>query len=244
MRTVFDEESNTPVKGPGILPPPLAQLLTVTRTNTAEVMERLLLQAQTGEAPFEEMVGTEYLLFTCGGVECCVPLAALREVLPALPQVVPLPASPDWMLGIFALRTEMIALIDPVPMLLGRHDEHAHPHPAHPAVSQPAPAPHAFPYEQSQPAPDHLPAAALIVGTGERCLAWAIALVGDIVRLEDHEIVSSKGNVSASAGAVRERYSAGSYTRPQDGRCYTLLRTDLLLDDVLQALEEEPDGRA
>src|SRR5207302_3110987 len=92
MGTVFDEEFNQPAQAPGTLPPPLAQLLTATRANTAEVMERLLLQAQTGEVPFEELGGTEYLLFTCGGVDCGVPLAALREVVPALPQVAPLPA--------------------------------------------------------------------------------------------------------------------------------------------------------
>ncbi|HEX8036986.1 MAG TPA: chemotaxis protein CheW [Ktedonobacterales bacterium] len=228
MGTVFDEEFNQPAQAPGTLPPPLAQLLTATRANTAEVMERLLLQAQTGELPFEELGGTEYLLFTCGGVDCGVPLAALREVVPALPQVAPLPASPEWMMGIFALRTEMIALIDPVPMLLDSAEAHADPH-------------H---FTLSQPTSESIPRSALIVGTGERCLAWAIALVGDIVRLDDDMIAPHTRETTAGAGEVRERYVAGDYVIPRSGRRYTLLQTDLVLDDVLHALEEEPDGRA
>lgn len=227
METVFDQEPNQPAKMPGILPPPLAQLLTVTRANIAEVMERLLIQAQTGEAPFEEIAGTEYLLFTCGGVDCGVPLASLREVVPTLPQVAPLPASPEWLMGIFALRTEMIALIDPVPVLLDSTDQ----------LATPQYAPHA------RAASDAQPRSALIVGTGERCLAWAIALVGDIVRLEDEKITPHAREATAGAREVRQRYIAGDYIRPQDGRRYTLLQTDIVLDDALHALEEEPDGR-
>lgn len=228
MGSVFDEDPNQPAKVSGVLPPPLAQLLTVTRANTAEVMERLLLQAQTGEAPFEEITGTEYLLFSCGGVDCGVPLVSLREVIPTLPQVAPLPASPGWMMGIFALRTEMMALIDPVPMLLDNAELHADPyHSPHPRTTS-----------------DPQPRSALIVGTGERCLAWAIALVGDIVRLEDGKIMPHMRATMAGAREVRQRYIAGDYIMPQDGRRYTLLQTDVVLDDVLHALEEEPDGRA
>jgi chemotaxis signal transduction protein len=228
METVFDEAPDQPAKVPGTLPPPLAQLLTVTRANTAEVMERLLLQAQTGELPFEELAGTEYLLFTCGGVNCAVPLASLREVVPTLPQVAPLPASPEWLMGIFALRTEMIALIDPAPMLLESMQ--------HPATPQQSPRSHAT--------ADSLPRSALIVGAGERCLAWAIALVGDIVRIEADRIAPHAPDAAAGGRDVRQRYIAGDYIMPQDGRRYTLLQTELVLDDVLHALEEEPDGRA
>lgn len=228
MGTVFDEELNRTAKVPGTLPPPLAELLMVTRANTAEVMERLLLQAQTGEAPFETLVGAEYLLFTCGGVDCGIQLAALREVLPTLPQVAPLPASPEWLMGIFALRTEMMALVDPMVMLLESAEDH--PYPQHLLTSHPT--------------PDSIPRSVLIVGTGERCLAWAIALVGDIVRLDDQKIVPHTREATQDAGEVRQRYIVGDYIVPQDGRRYTLLRPDSVLDDMLHALEEEPDGRA
>lgn len=242
MGAVFDDDSNQPAQAPGTLPPPLAQLVTVTRANTAGVMERLLLQAQTGEAPFEELGGTEYLLFTCGGVACGVPLAALREVLPTLPQITPLPASPEWMMGIFALRTELIALVDPAPLLLDNAEQPPHLHQS--ATYQPASAPPAPSRGHSQPTSDDIPQSALIVETGERCLAWAIALVGDIVRLDDHEIVPHTPVATADAREVRRRYVAGEYVMPQNGRRYTLLQTELVLDDVLHALEEEPDGRA
>lgn len=242
MRTVFDQGSERSANVPGMLPPPLAQLLTVTRANTAEVMDRLLLQVQTGETTYEELAGTEYLLFTCGGVECGVPLAALREVLPALPQVVPLPASPEWVLGIFALRTEIIALVDPVPMLLDSAEESMSSHQL--SAHRPEPTLTSRPHEQLQSASYHIPRSVLIVGTGERCLAWTIALMGDIVRLEEHEIARHTREAPQGGGRVRERYIAGDYIAPQDGRRYTLLQTALVVDDVLHVLEEEPDGRA
>ena len=243
MGAEFDDDSNRSAQVPGNLPPPLAQLVTVTRANTAGVMERLLLQAQTGETPFEELSGTEYLLFTCGGVECGVPLATLREVLPALPQITPLPASPEWMMGIFALRTELIALVDPASLLLESVEEQE-PHLHHAATYQPTSVLPTPSRGHSQPTSDDIPRAALIVGTGERCLAWAVALIGDILRLDDHEIAPHTRVATAGAREVRQRYVAGEYVMPQNGRRYTLLQTELVLDDVLHALEEEPDGRA
>ncbi len=242
MGTVFDDDSNQAAQAPGTLPPPLAQLLTVTRANTAGVMERLMLQAQTGETPFEELTGIEYLLFTCGGVECGVPLAALREVLPALPQVAPLPASPEWMMGVFALRAEMIALVDPAPVLLDHAAAYATPRPS--PASHTAPVASTLPQDRSQASSIHRPRSALIVGTGERCLAWAISLVGDLVRLEDHEILPHTHEATADAPRVRERYILGDYIVPENGRRYTLLNAELVLDDVLHELEEDPDGRA
>lgn len=242
MGTVFDDDSNRAAQAPGTLPPPLAQLLTVTRANTAGVMERLLLQAQTGETPFEELTGIEYLLFTCGGVGCGVPLAALREVLPALPQVAPLPASPEWMMGIFALRAEMIALVDPAPIVLDHAAAYSSPQPS--PAPHAAPVPHTLPQDRSQASSLHTPRSALIVGTGERCLAWAISLVGDLVRLEDHEIRPHTPEATGDAQRVRERYILGDYIVPANGRRYTLLNAELVLDDVLHALEEDPDGRA
>jgi chemotaxis signal transduction protein len=243
MGTVFDDDSNRAAQAPGTLPPPLAQLLTVTRANTAGVMERLLLQAQTGETPFEELTGIEYLLFTCGGVGCGVPLAALREVLPALPQVAPLPASPEWMMGIFALRAEMIALVDPAPIVLDHAAANSTPDPSL-VASHPAPVPSTSPQDRSQASSMHTPRSALIVGTGERCLAWAISLVGDLVRLEDHEILPHTREATEDAQRVRERYILGDYIVPENGRRHTLLNAELVLDDVLHELEEDPDGRA
>ena len=55
--------------------------------------------------------GDPYLLFTCADVACAAPLAHFREVLPTLPTTVALPFSPPWMLGFFALHTELIGLV-------------------------------------------------------------------------------------------------------------------------------------
>ncbi len=67
----------------------------------------------------EERAGAEHLLFVCAGVPCAAPLADLREALPTMPRTTPLPFSPPWLLGLFPLRTEIIGLVDPVPMLTG-----------------------------------------------------------------------------------------------------------------------------
>lgn len=68
----------------------------------------------------QERAGTEHLLFVCAGVPCAAPLAELREALPTMPQTIPLPFSPPWLLGLFPLRTEIIGLVDPTPLLLGQ----------------------------------------------------------------------------------------------------------------------------
>jgi len=74
-----------------------------------------------GQPPTEEQerAGVEHLLFVCAGVPCAAPLADLREALPIMPRTTPLPFSPPWLLGLFPLRTEIIGLVDPVPLLTG-----------------------------------------------------------------------------------------------------------------------------
>lgn len=67
------------------VPVDLRQRLQDTRVATAELMERLLASAQSGDTAFEARPGTEMLLFSTRGVQCVLPLTALREVLPELP---------------------------------------------------------------------------------------------------------------------------------------------------------------
>lgn len=89
-------------------------------------MAEFIHQTQPGQgltleqAPEEqERVGAEHLLFVCAGVPCAAPLAELREALPTMPHTTQLPFSPPWLLGLFPLRTEIIGLVDPVPLLTG-----------------------------------------------------------------------------------------------------------------------------
>src|SRR5579875_1764982 len=105
------------------LPADLAELLAAARAGRAPGIVATPGQTppEAGEAGGERAnTGVEHLLFVCANLPCAAPLAELREALPALPRTTPLPFSAPWLLGIFPLRTEIIGLADPVPMLLGQ----------------------------------------------------------------------------------------------------------------------------
>ena len=165
----------------------LVQLLAAARANSVYAMDHLVQNAQSGLSSTEPRIGSEYLLFACADVPCAVPLKALREVRPSLPQVVPLPFSPDWLIGIFPLRTQLLALVDPAPLLLGRPADHVTSwlKPQRPRNSL---------YERRVTAPlvnPLFPTTALLIGEGERVLAWAVTGVSDIVLVSDEQIVSA-----------------------------------------------------
>src|SRR5579862_7237302 len=113
----------TSASGPGAptdLPTDLTQLLATARASRATAVAQLLQQAEQTSNAARTTVGVEHLLFVCANIPCAVPLTDLREALPTLPQTTPLPFSAPWLLGIFPLRTEVIGLADPIPLLLGR----------------------------------------------------------------------------------------------------------------------------
>jgi chemotaxis signal transduction protein len=140
------------------VPADLAQL--VGQTSAREDVEGFLQQTHPSDSVADEAIGSQYLLFTCGGVRCAVALRALREVLPQVPAAVPLPHSPPWTLGVFALRSELIALVDPAPVLLGERSTR----------------------ERVQVG------AALLVGEGPRTLGWAVGDIGAIRVIRPEEI--------------------------------------------------------
>jgi chemotaxis signal transduction protein len=220
----------------------LVQLLAAARANSVDAMDRLLQKAESDALAVAPPDGAEYLLFACADVPCAVPLTALREVRPSLPQVVPLPFSPDWLIGIFPLRTELLALVDPAPLLLGRSADHAA------SWLMPQNARHSL-YERRVTAPlvnPLLPTTALLIGEGERVLAWAVTAVGDIVAVQDEQITpADEANLGSIAGTpMLERYVTGVFTPPQSDQSYMILDARLVLDDLLAALEErgQDDG--
>jgi chemotaxis signal transduction protein len=218
----------------------LAQLMAAARANTAGAMERLLESAQTGELPAQLPTGTGYLLFVCAGRECAVPLSALREVLAAVPRAVYLPFTPVWMLGIFPLRNEMLGLVDPVPVLTYRE-------PASTAAGTSASPviPEGSPLRRSSDGvPGRAPATALIVGSEDRCLAWAVDSVGDIALVQDGELCEL-GDLDERIPRdlpFERRYVKGVYTpRATDSRIL-VLDAETLLTDQLDALEQGSEG--
>ena len=157
-----------------------------------------------------------FLLFRCAGVDCAVPLVALREVLPRCPDALPLPRSPEWLLGVFALRAELVGLADPAPLLFG-------------VASDPTPWPHG---------------AALLAGSGERVLAWAVESIGataPLAQLIGDEIGAAPDTAVASGPTVAAPYAAGVITPAPGQRC-AVIDVGALLADMLRALEERPAG--
>ncbi|MGH2517727.1 MAG: chemotaxis protein CheW [Ktedonobacterales bacterium] len=215
----------------------LAQLMAAARASTVDAMERLLDSATTGELPTQLPAGTGYLLFVCAGRECAVPLSALREVLPAVPRTVYLPFSPEWMVGIFPLRNEMIGLVDPVPLLM-RTDTPTQ------ASRESAPDLGSFGsplLRSSDMVADGAPGTALVVGNEDRCLAWAVDSIGDIALVQDAELRDLDGNALRGLPFAR-RYVTQLYS-PHDAPGDTfVLNAEALLADLLDALAEEDEG--
>ncbi|NNJ13664.1 chemotaxis protein CheW [Chloroflexales bacterium ZM16-3] len=60
--------------------------------------------------------GTPTLTFTLGGGSYSLPAVAVREVMP-LPPVAPLPATPPFIVGLTNVRGQLVAAIDPRPLL-------------------------------------------------------------------------------------------------------------------------------
>lgn len=217
-------------------PADLAQLMMAARANTVGAMERLLETAQTGELPTQLPTGTGYLLFVCAGEECAVPLSALREVLPSVPRAVYLPFSPEWMLGIFPLRNEMLGLVDPVPLLTRRDT------PSSGETSVSRSMPESWPLRDGAGmAAGRTPATALVVGSADRCLAWAVESVGDIAMVQDAELLEVDASDLPNLPFER-RYVAHRYTPVGSATPIFVLDAEALLTDLLDALEKGSEG--
>jgi len=175
----------------------------------------------------EAPAGMPYLRALLGGTEWLVPLAGLRAVLAELPRVVPLPQAPEWLLGVFPYRAELLALVDPAPMLAGSAA-------VHPAGQTPGPAGGGL---------GELGRCALIAGAGERTLAWRLERVGDVVHLPESAVASEpRGAMSAPAVGGR-RFCAGmaALGESPDARL-PVLDVDGLLAALLDGLAEEERG--
>jgi chemotaxis signal transduction protein len=199
-------------------------------------LERMLQRLHDTDLPEEPPSDKQFLLFTCGGAPCAAPLISFREVLPVLPQPTALPFSPPWALGICVLHSELIALVDPAPVLLGRPDA--------PIIrwrSSRSPTLGGMQTLTNGADPNAMQVGhALVVGEGERSLAFAVQAVLDIVAAEDDEILALDAPERPTLGCA-EAYTTG-FLLPRDASAsYTIVRVDVLLGDLLAALEETED---
>lgn len=201
--------------------------------------ERLSLTARTPGAGLdaldEQQIGDEYLLFLCAGIPCAAPLKSLREVLLSTPRPVFLPFSPRWMLGICPLRMELVGLVDPMPILLGDPGDGT---PFWPSDATSPAFPAALP-----PATESGSLPALVVGDDERSLGWVVQAVGDIVRIDEHDIVTTPDAIAAAQLSFTSRYVAGMYTPPESDQRHVILNMEPLLEDLVSALREKESDR-
>ncbi len=199
-------------------------------------LEHMLRRLQDEDLPEEPPSDKQFLLFACGGVLCAAPLINFREVLPVLPQPTALPFSPPWALGICILHAELIGLVDPAPMLLGQPDIPIlrWRSPVSPTLGGIQPLP--VKASHSGVHAGH----ALVIGEGERSLAFAVQAVLDIVASDDDEIVALDAPDHPALGCA-EAYTAGFLLPKDAAESYTIVRVDALLADLLTALEEREE---
>ncbi len=213
----------------------LSQLLALARARTIDEQRVALEQVKRGTAPIAPPQGDPYLLFTCADVACAAPLTQFREVLPTLPTTVALPLSPPWMLGFFALHTELIGLVDPAPFLFDAPElaSLSRARARNGRVIKPgSPSPSSESWRLA--VPESGPTA-LIIGAGERMLALAVAGVGDMAYVQPGEIhTESVGALPARPPA--SRFRSGVYTEPSSQVAFYVLKIDMLLDALLDAL--------
>jgi chemotaxis signal transduction protein len=196
----------------------------VAAGDQAAALDDMLQRLQLGQFAVQGAFEPQYLLFECGGTGCAVSLAELREVRNGIPRTIPLPGSPDWMLGIFPVRSEMLALVDPIPALFG--------------VLEQAP-----PARLAQlPAPDLEHASVLIIGTGERSVALVIDTYSGTPTIPSQELDTSAQTLASTGLPIAAHYVAGIY-RPADAdRTYMVLQAEHLLSDLIAALEEADES--
>lgn len=193
-----------------------------------EALERA--EAGVTSEPSRETTGEEYLLVWLGGSPYLVRLSELREALPAAPQRAALPFSPRWMWGIFPLRTDLVALVDPMPTLLygpeaARNDLAG--------IDAARAAPRHDMRQAEEPR-------ALVVGEGERMLALLVDSIGDICLLQPDDERLPELSAEEGAGPL-PRYVATRFSMPDMERAVVALRTAPLIDDIFAALEERSD---
>lgn len=236
MNTSHQDESEHASPSSGVQPPlSLSQLLSLARARTIDEQHIAMEQVKRGEAPGAAPEGDPYLLFTCADVACAAPLTQFREVLPTLPTTVALPLSPPWMLGFFALHTELIGLVDPAPFLFDAPEMASlsrsrarNGRVIKPGATTPGGESWRLATPESGPT-------ALIIGAGERMLALAVAGVGDLAYVQPGDIRSDLV-AATSPRAPTPRFRAGVYQEPTSKTTQYVVKVDVLLDALLDAL--------
>ena len=195
---------------------------------------RALERAEAGQTlATDPAEGDEHLLCWLGETPYLVRLADLREVLPSLPPHVALPFSPQWLWGVFPLRADLVALVDPSPTLL--HGPAA-------ARRMTGAAGAGLPRTTTSAAGRPDSPRALVGGEGDHLLALVANRIGDIypLRPDDAGDANDPAYAPVAAAQALPAYVAGVYLIAGLERPALALRIAQVCDDIFAALQEQP----
>jgi len=149
-----------------------------------------------------------------------------------VPAVVALPGCPNWMLGIFPHRSQFIALVDPLPLLSATVTE------SNRCISMRSVGEYVQAAKAGQTSVDQSTGpTALLIGSGERCVAWSVSAVGDIIRLTSDSIREFAGMDDAYP-QLDPRYSTGKCVLDESGEPCVVVQAHSLLEDQLARIAE------
>ena len=174
-------------------------------------------------------LGVPHVAVQFAGVRCLLPLSELRGVLTEAPKLTRFPFSPPWLFGVFLFRAELLALVDPLPVLLG-HGRHA----ATVARSQPQLAREDSTYPPSGGVPP-----TILVGSGERSLGFRADGVFDVTFVSEATYLRSPEALAESPESIDDRYIAAICMSEPEHIVLPVLAVAPLLDDLLRLLSEE-----
>jgi chemotaxis signal transduction protein len=100
--------------------PPAVRALPILPTAQTTLSEEKQQASDTpdDQQPASQPEGTPYLTFRLGKLRWAIPVVYLREALPDVPAITPLPFSPLWLHGLINLRGEAVGLINLSELLL------------------------------------------------------------------------------------------------------------------------------
>lgn len=158
----------------------------------------------------------ERLVFTIDGSPYSASLASLHEALSEIPTAVALPFSPHWLIGLFPLRTDLVALVDARGLLAGGVDLEPQTHPVVPLTDKQA----------------------LVIGETGRLIAIVVERIGDIV--VGSGMVGAGIEDECARRGITTRYVEGGVATGEAASANVALplNLDTLARDVLAELEE------
>ena len=197
-------------------PQTLSGLLATVQGNVSAQTLRAAQMSPLSQVP----LGVPHLRFSLANCTCLLPLDRLAGVLAAQYRLVHLPHSPEWVLGIFPHRTTLVALVDPLPVLAGSTEG-----PPSSLASVPRPLP--------------VTAPVVILGGGERMLAWRVTEIADISYIREGDARPPVASGLPPSPRIAMRYIAGILATEPETPADLVLNVDQALDDMLAAMEEE-----